>query len=121
LTANIVEMMISWLKDMMATSKYASKRRGGIYIPDEREDLHLSAAELEIWAAVIELARSHFTVDVTVHLGLKAEQENQLFHDLNNLGKKPDAALAQTFDQANPVSSFIRKVIEGEKAARQQN
>ena len=36
-----------------------------------------------------------------------------MFHDLNNLGKKPDAALAQAFDQSNPVSIFIRKEIEG--------
>ena len=56
----------------------------------------------------------YFTVDVTVHLGLKPEQEKQLFHDLNNLGKKPDAALAQAFDQANPISLFIRRNIEAE-------
>ena len=52
------------------------------------------------------------TVDVTVHLGLDASQERQLFHDLNTLGKKPDAAIAQAFDQANPVSIFVRKEIE---------
>ena len=109
------ELMISWLKEMMNTRKYASKRRGGIYVPDEIEDMHLTAAVAEIWSAVIELARSHFTVDVTVHLGLKPMQEKQLFHDLNNLGKKPDAALAQAFDQANPISVFIRKEIEEPK------
>ncbi len=109
------DLMVAWLKEMMATGKYQSKRRGGIYVPDDREEFTLSVSELEIWAAVVEMARSHFTVDVTVHLGLKAEQEKQLFHDLNNLGKKPDAALAQAFDQANPISVFIRKTIEGEK------
>ena len=106
------EIMISWLKELMASSRY--KKRGGVYIPDEREELGLTQAELEVWAAVLEMARSHFTVDVTVHLGLKPGQEKQLFHDLNNLGKKPDAALAQAFDQANPVTVFVRKVIEGE-------
>ena len=106
------EIMVAWLKELMASGRY--KRRGGVYVPDDREDLVLTQPELEVWAAVMELARSHFTVDVTVHLGLKPQQEKQLFHDLNNLGKKPDAALAQAFDQANPVSVFVRKVIEGE-------
>ena len=109
------DIMVSWLKEMMATGKYQSRRRGGIYVPEDRENFTLLSSELEIWSAVIEMARSHFTVDVTVHLGLKAEQEKQLFHDLNNLGKKPDAALAQAFDQANPISVFVRKTIEGEK------
>jgi hypothetical protein len=108
------DLMMVWLREMIATSRYVSKRRGGIYIPEDREELRFTTSELEIWVAVIELARSHFTVDVTVHLGLKPEQEKQLFHDLNNLGKKPDAALAQAFDQANPISVFIRRHIEGE-------
>lgn len=106
------EQMVNWLREMMTTSRYPSTRRGGIYMPEDREDVRLSATELEIWSNVLELARSHFTVDVTVHLGLKPEQERQLFHDLNNLGKKPDAALSQAFDQANPVSVFIRQEIE---------
>lgn len=109
------DLMISWLREMMSINRYVSKRRGGIYIPDGNDDLKLSAADLEIWSAVIELARSEFTVDVTVHLGLNPTQEKQLFHDLNNLGKKPDAALAQAFDQANPISLFIRSEIEGKQ------
>lgn len=106
------EMMVTWLKEMMSTSKYVNKRRGGIFVPEDLEDMRLTAVELEIWTAVQDMARSHFTVDITVHLGLKAEQERQLFHDLNNLGKKPDASLAQAFDQASPISVFIRKEIE---------
>jgi hypothetical protein len=109
------ERLVSWLREMLASSKYVSTRKGGIHVPDDREDLRLTTAEAEIFGAVLELARSHFTVDVTVHLGLDAEQERQLFHDLNNLGKKPDAALAQAFDHSNPVSIFIRKEIEGSR------
>jgi hypothetical protein len=48
-----------------------------------------------------------FTVDVTVHLGLNAEQERQLFHDLNALGKKPSNAQALAFDAANPVTKYV--------------
>jgi hypothetical protein len=102
------ELLTNWLRDTLQSGKY-SKR--GLYVP-EREDLGLDGEELAIWSTVIELARSHFTVDVTIHLGLRPDQERQLFHDLNNLGKKPDAALAQAFDQANPISIYIRQHIE---------
>ncbi|MFC4168317.1 DNA sulfur modification protein DndB [Pseudoroseomonas aestuarii] len=108
------ELLRLWLGEVTQTGRY--KKRGSIYVPEDlAEDGRVSAVELEIWNAVLQLARSHFTVDVTVHLGLKSEQERQLFHDLNNLGKKPDAALAQAFDNANPVSVFVRKEIEGNR------
>jgi len=110
--------LVEWLKELLSSGKYISKRGGGLYVPDDMEDGRLSASELEVWSAVLEMARSHFTVDVTVHLGLAPEAEKQLFHDLNNLGKKPDAALAQAFDQANPISVFIRKELEGEGLLR---
>jgi hypothetical protein len=102
------ELLVAWLREILQAGKYLKR---GLWMP-QREDLGLTADEIAIWSAVIELARSHFTVDVTVHLGLTPEQERQLFHDLNNLGKKPDPALAQAFDHANPVSVFIRKSIE---------
>ena len=105
------ELLTTWLREILQAGKYGKR---GLYVP-EREDLGLTAEETAIWSAVIELARSHFTVDVTVHLGLKPDQERQLFHDLNNLGKKPDAALAQAFDQANPVSVYVRQHIEEKK------
>ena len=105
------DILTNWLREILQGGKYV---RRGLYVP-ERDDLGLTGDELSIWSTVIELARSHFTVDVTIHLGLRPDQERQLFHDLNNLGKKPDAALAQAFDQANPVSIYIRKNIEESK------
>ena len=47
----------------------------------------LTASELAIWQQIFELARTHCTILLDVHLGLSPEQERQLFHDLNNLGK----------------------------------
>jgi hypothetical protein len=103
---------MGWLREILQGGKYVKR---GLFVPEDREDLGLTPDEVGVWGAVVELARSHFTVDVTLHLGLKPDQERQLFHDLNNLGKKPDAALAQAFDQANPVSVFIRQHIEEKK------
>ena len=103
-------LLIDWLRDITSRGRYVKK--SPIFLPAEREDLELDTVELGIWGGVFEEAKSRCTVDVTVHLGLDASQERQLFHDLNNLGKKPDAAIAQAFDQANPVSIFVRNEIE---------
>lgn len=44
-----------------------------------------------------------------MHLGLNIDEERQLFHDLNNLGKKVDRNLALKFDSSNPINSFIKE------------
>ena len=67
----------------------------------------MTAEELEVWTAAMTEFGTAFTVDITVHLGLNAEQERQLFHDLNVLGKKPSNAQALAFDAANPVSKYV--------------
>lgn len=49
-----------------------------------------------------------------MHLGLDTDQERQLFHDLNRLGKKVDASLAFQFDSSNPITHFIKQTLAGE-------
>ena len=44
--------------------------------------------EAQVWEECFERSRTFCTVAVEVHLGLKPEEERQLFHDLNRLGKK---------------------------------
>jgi hypothetical protein len=53
--------------------------------------------------------RTDCTLAVEIHLGLDAQEERQLFHDLNNLGKKVDVNLAFEFDNSNPVNLFIKQ------------
>lgn len=67
--------------------------------------------ELQAWTECLEVARGYSTVTVEVHLGLGVEEERQLFHDLNNLGKKVEASLALQFDSSNPVNQFIKEVL----------
>lgn len=107
------EMVSTWLQRLMTDGSYPSYRANGLIVPD-REDMRLTSEEAEIWSAVANEARVHFTVDVTVHLNLSPTEERQLFHDLNNLGKKPPAALSIAYDQANPISVFTRDVLEKE-------
>lgn len=68
-------------------------------------------AELQAWSECLEVARAFSTVIVEVHLGLGIDEERQLFHDLNNLGKKVEASLALQFDRSNPVNQFIKEVL----------
>ncbi len=69
--------------------------------------------ELELWMECYDVARTSCSVSVEVHLGLDAEQERQLFHDLNRLGKKVDTNLALDFDNSNPINLFIKEELIG--------
>ncbi|KQT59822.1 MULTISPECIES: DNA sulfur modification protein DndB [unclassified Aureimonas] len=95
------EIVHEWLNTLLTNAKYPKK---GLWIGDTQE---VSAEEMEVWTAALNEFGTAFTVDVTVHLGLNAEQERQLFHDLNVLGKKPSSAQALAFDAANPVSKYV--------------
>ena len=95
------ELVNEWLNTLLTNVKYPKK---GLWIGETQE---MTAEEQEVWTAALTEFSTTFTVDVTVHLGLDAEQERQLFHDLNVLGKKPSAAQALAFDAANPVSKYV--------------
>jgi hypothetical protein len=69
-------------------------------------------AELAVWNDINQIARANTTVLVEVHLGLNADQERQLFFDLNNYAKKVDSGLAYNFDQSNPINLYIKKNLE---------
>ncbi|WP_292541787.1 DNA sulfur modification protein DndB [Mesorhizobium sp.] len=69
----------------------------------------ISGDELQVWEECFERARTFCTVAVEVHLGLQPDEERQLFHDLNRLGKKVDTNLALQFDISNPVNLFIKE------------
>lgn len=95
------EMVHDWLNTIITNMKYPKK---GLWIGDTQD---LTSEEAEVWTAAMTEFGMHFTVDVTIHLDLDAEQERQLFHDLNVLGKKPSSALSLAFDAANPVSKYV--------------
>ncbi|QSQ23160.1 hypothetical protein JY651_50155 [Pyxidicoccus parkwayensis] len=98
---NAAELVHEWLNTVLTNAKYPKK---GLWFDNTQE---VTTEEMEVWTAAMTEFGTAFTVDVTVHLGLNAEQERQLFHDLNVLGKKPSAAQALAFDAANPVSKYV--------------
>jgi DNA-sulfur modification-associated len=74
-----------------------------------------SPEEMTVWMEALECARSFASVKIELHLGLSIEQERQLFHDLNNLGKKVTRSLSLKFDGSNPITKFIETVVVGEQ------
>lgn len=105
-----MELLFEFLEFVLRNHSYP-KRGATLYRPTT--DSTLDSEELIIWQQIFELAKTKCTVLVDIHLGLKPDQERQLFHDLNNLGKKIEASLAFQFDDSNPVNLFIKeKLIE---------
>jgi len=99
-----IQYVKEFLDHVQTYHKYPMKGPLAIYKYATKEDL--GPEELQVWADCLEQLRT-CTVAVEVHLGLDENQERQLFHDLNNYGKKVDKSLALRFDASNPVNNFI--------------
>ncbi|KGC09058.1 MULTISPECIES: DNA sulfur modification protein DndB [Burkholderia] len=100
-----MDMLFDYLRTLTTAHKYPKRPQ---LFPVEG-DGKVDAEELRCWLEIFEIGRTTCSVMVEVHLGLTAEQERQLFHDLNNLTKKVEASLAFQFDQSNPVNLWIKE------------
>lgn len=98
-----MEIVFEFLND--ARTKGAYPKKGSLY-PSENNEI--KAEEATLWEECYVVARTFCTVAVEIHLGLDIDQERQLFHDLNRLGKKVETSIALSFDSANPVNLFIK-------------
>jgi hypothetical protein len=104
------EQAVKFLDQVRQSGKYPGRDAAlhpekGKPIPEE---------DMLVWNEAHDAARSYATLTVEVHLGLDIDQERQLFHDLNRLGKKVDASLAFQFDASNPITHFIKSTLAGE-------
>lgn len=104
------DQVLNFLNQVRVTGKYPGK--GGIVLKEKGQEV--SEAEMLVWNEAFDAARSYATLTIEVHLGLDIDQERQLFHDLNRLGKKVDASLAFQFDSSNPITHFIKQTLAGE-------
>ena len=98
------DLCIDFLETVRQTGRYPSK--GAVLFPEKGRVV--TEEEMAIWNETYDAARSYATLTVEVHLGLSIDQERQLYHDLNRLGKKVDASLAFQFDGSNPITHFIK-------------
>ncbi len=99
-----MQLVFDFLEQVRASRIYP-KKNGLVNGAGE----HIPPEELKVWEECFEVARSYCTLLIEVHLGLETQEERQLFHDLNRLGKKVDTSLALQFDSSNPVNLFIKE------------
>jgi hypothetical protein len=105
-----MDLLFEFLKEVLTSRRYPKK--AALYSVDGHTEP--TPEELEVWNGVFQSARQSCNVVADVHLGLTAEQERQVFHDLNNLSKPVSTGLAFQFDSSNPVNMFIKEeLIEG--------
>ena len=107
---NAAEMALDFLEVLRQKGKYPGK---GAVLFSEKGRL-VTNEEMIVWNEAWDAARSYATLSIEVHLGLTIEQERQLFHDLNRLGKKVDPSLALQFDSSNPITHFIKRCLAGD-------
>lgn len=100
------EMLMEWLKEVTRTGRYPNRDKIIDFKGQVDDD------EMLVWIEALECARTFATIKIEFHLGLDINQERQLFHDLNNLGKKINVSQATEFDQGNPINNFARIVLE---------
>lgn len=103
-----MELVFDFLDTVRAQQKYPKK--GGLF--GSSDDV-VTPEAMSLWNECYSVARSFCTVAVEVHLGLSVDQERQLFHDLNRLGKKVETSLAMQFDSSNPINLFIKEQLIG--------
>jgi hypothetical protein len=99
-----MELVFQFIKDVRLYAKYPKKALFTTGATD------VTDAEMEVWNECAQVSRQA-TVAIELHLGLNVEEERQLFHDLNNLGKRVEASLSFDFDNSNPVNAFIKDVL----------
>lgn len=101
------DMVMDFLQIVRQTGKYPGK--SPVLFPDKGREV--SSNEMDVWNETFEAARSYSTITIEVHLGLSTDQERQLFHDLNKLGKRVSSSLALDFDSSNPITQFIKNTL----------
>jgi hypothetical protein len=102
-----MQIMLEFLRSVVTNQIYP--KRGNLLGPVE--DRNVPPDQLRLWQECLQMALSTCTVAVECHVNLSPKEEKQLFHDLNNLGKRVAAGLAFDFDESNPVNQFIKKAL----------
>ena len=101
-----IQLVFDFLDHVITHRKYPTK--GSLLNFKDKNELSID--DVRIWSDCLEMSKA-CTVSLEVHLGLGADEERQLFHDLNNLQRKVETSLALQFDQSNPVNRFITEVL----------
>jgi hypothetical protein len=93
-------------KFLELSTKTLAYHKNGLY----ENGPQVSTEEHLLWLDCLTMASGDCKVNVDLHLGLDVRQERQLFHDMNQLGKKVETSLALRFDQSNPLTVFANEM-----------
>ena len=99
------DMVMDFLGQVRQSGKYPAKTP--VLYPDKGQEV--APEEMLVWNEAYEATRGYATITVEAHLGLDVDQERQLFHDLNRLGKKVNPSQALQFDSSNAITMFIKQ------------
>ena len=103
------QRLLEFLNKVTQTYKYPAK---GLFVPSgyNNNDLidHLTH---NFWSNVLALALTKSTIAIECHLGLKQEEEQQLFYDLNSKVWNVKQSLAFQYDHNDPVNKLIAEEI----------
>jgi hypothetical protein len=102
-----MNLVLEFLRYVRAQQQYPKK--GSLY--RFNGDPQVSIGYAEVWREAMTLALTHCTVAIEAHIDLSVEQQRQLFHDLNNLGKSVSPGMAFDFDNSNAVNIFIKETL----------
>ena len=100
------EMVLQFLTKIKNTIKYPKR---GLFEPNGYNNELLSDTVYNFWMSVYEIAISRCHVSIECHLGLKEQEEQQLFYDLNSKGRKVVQSLAYQYDHTDPINAFVSK------------
>lgn len=101
-----IDIVIDFLKYINYNLKYPGK--GSIFSDHKNR---LTNDEIEVWNECRDMC-AFCKVAVEIHIGLGINEERQLFHDLNTLGKKVDISLANKYDSSNPINNYVTEVLK---------
>jgi hypothetical protein len=101
-----MQLVFEFLRHIRDRREYP--KRNKVFAPPRP----ISDGDIRAWSEIFEIGRQYCNIAVEVHLGLTDDAERQLFHDLNNLGKKVESSLSFEFDYSNPVNRFIKDELE---------
>jgi len=104
------EIVIDFLKYISTYHKYPA--RNPMFASKTGEELN--SEEMAVWNECLEQSKL-CTINIEVHLGLDVDQEQQLFHDLNNKSKKVEKSIAFAFDSSNAVNAYIKNELINKK------
>lgn len=103
-------MVMKWLKSITSFRQYP---KAGLFQP--KDELHdgskLHPEIVEFWERIEDIATSQSTVAVEIHLGATAEQERQIFADLNSKGKPVPLSVSLEYDESDAVNRYLNQAI----------